>query len=272
MKDSESLKKIVKDKYAEIALAPKQEKSCGCCSDGKTELNYSIMSHEYAHLDGYVEDADLKLGCGVPTEFAGMKEGDRVLDLGSGAGNDVFVTRRIVGDKGAVTGLDFTDEMLTKALANNEKMGYSNVNFVKGDIEHMPLPDKSYDVVISNCVLNLVPDKEKAFSEIMRVLKPGGHFCVSDIVLKGALPDELRSAASLYAGCVSGAMQKTDYLRVIEEAGFQDVEVKQEVVNHVPDEFLLESVSKEVVKAYRTSGAGIYSITVVGRKSLSQTA
>ena len=225
------------------------------------------MSKSYGNVEGYVADADLRLGCGVPTEFAGINEGDRVLDLGSGAGNDVFVARRIVGEKGAVTGLDFTDQMLTKALANNEKMGYANVNFVKGDIENIPLPDNSYDVIISNCVLNLVPDKDRAYSEIMRVLKPGGHFCVSDIVLKGELPDDLRQAASLYAGCISGALQKEDYLAIIDKAGFANVEVKQDINNPVPDEFLLESVSKEAVQAYRDSGAGIYSITVVGTKA-----
>jgi len=266
MKDSDTLKKIVKDKYASIALAPK-EGSCGCCGDG--EINHSVMSLDYTHKDGYVADADLKLGCGVPTDHAGINPGDRVLDLGSGAGNDVFVTRSIVGENGAVTGLDFTDEMLAKAEKNNEKMGFSNVNFVKGDIENIPLPDNSYDVVISNCVLNLVPDKQKAFSEIKRVLKPGGHFCVSDIVLKGELPDDMRDAAALYAGCVSGALQKEDYLSIVKEAGYKNVEVKSERLNDVPDEYLLESVSQESINQYRASGAGIFSITVVGVKPAS---
>lgn len=263
MKDSNSLKQIVKDKYASIAMAPKQE-SCGCCGDG--EINYSIMSLDYSHKDGYVADADLKLGCGVPTDHAGINPGNRVLDLGSGAGNDVFVVRSIIGESGAVTGLDFTDEMLAKAEKNNEKMGFTNVNFVKGDIENIPLPEKSYDVVISNCVLNLVPDKPRAFSEIKRVLKPGGHFCISDIVLKGELPDDMRDAAALYAGCVSGALQKENYLSIVEEAGFKNVEVKSEKLNDVPDEYLLESVSQEVIDAYHESGAGIFSITVVGTK------
>jgi len=263
MKDADSIKNIVKDKYGKIALAPLQE-SCCCGSD--KGINYSIMSQDYTDLDGYVEEADLKLGCGVPTEYAGLKEGQRVLDLGSGAGNDVFVTRRIVGETGAVTGLDFTNEMLNKAVQNNEKMGYANVNFVKGDIENIPLPDNSYDVIISNCVLNLVPDKQKAFAEILRVLKPGGHFCVSDIVLKGELPEDMRNAASLYAGCVSGALQKEDYLAGIKKAGFTGVEVKSERQNDVPDEYLRESVSQQSIDAYRSSGAGIFSITVVGSK------
>lgn len=263
MKNSDSLKQIVKEKYGSIAMASTPG-SCGCCGDG--EINYSVMSLDYTHKDGYVADADLKLGCGVPTDHADIKPGDRVLDLGSGAGNDVFVVRSIVGEKGSVTGLDFTNAMLAKALKNNEKMGFSNVNFVKGDIENIPLPDNSYDVVISNCVLNLVPDKQKAFSEIKRVLKPGGHFCVSDIVLKGELPDDMRNAAALYAGCVSGALQKNDYLNIVEAAGYSNVEVKSERLNNVPNEYLLESVSQDTIDHYRASGAGIFSITVVGRK------
>jgi ubiquinone/menaquinone biosynthesis C-methylase UbiE len=263
MKDSETLKQIVKEKYTEIAVAS-NKKSCGCC--GEKEPDYSMLNLDYTKLDGYVKDADLNLGCGIPTEHAAIKPGDRVLDLGSGAGNDCFVARSIVGETGSVTGLDFTDEMLQKARQNNMKMGYNNVEFIKGDIERIPLPDNSYDVVISNCVLNLVPDKQKAFSEIRRVLKPGGHLCVSDIVLKGELPDELRDAAALYAGCVSGALQKDDYLQIVKESGYSNVKVKEERINDVPDEFLIQHVSKEAIEAYRGSGAGIFSITVLGTK------
>lgn len=263
MKDSESLKQIVKDTYAEIVVAS-SKKNCGCCGD--KEPDYSMMSLDYTQMDGYVEDADLKLGCGIPTKHARIKKGHRVLDLGSGAGNDCFVTRSIVGETGSVTGLDFTDEMLEKANMNNKKMGFQNVEFVKGDIEQIPLPDDTFDVVISNCVLNLVPDKEKGFSEIRRVLKPGGHFCVSDIVLKGELPDDMRDAAALYAGCVSGALQKEDYLQIVQDSGYSQVEVKEERINDVPDVFLIQYVSQEAVDAYRSSGAGIFSITVVGTK------
>jgi len=263
MRNPDTLKKIVRKKYADIALAPKEKSGC-CCGD--KGLDYSIMSLDYTNLDGYLEDADLKLGCGIPSDHAGIKGGDHLLDLGSGAGNDVFVARRIVGENGKVTGLDFTDEMLAKAEANKRKMGYKNVEFVKGDIEQIPLPDNNFDVVISNCVLNLVPDKVKAFSEILRVLKPGGHFCVSDIVLKGDLPDDMREAASLYAGCISGALQKEDYLQIIKNGGFTGVEVKSERINDVPDEMLLPYVSREKLDVYRASGAGIFSITVVGSK------
>ena len=263
MKDSETLKQIVKDKYAEIAVSS-ERKSRGCC--GGKGVDYSVLSLDYSSLNGYVKNADLKLGCGIPTNHAGIKAGDRVLDLGSGAGNDCFVARSIVGEQGFVTGLDFTDEMLDKAKRNNVMMGYENVEFVKGDIEQIPLPDNSYDVVISNCVLNLVPDKEKAFAEIRRVLKPGGHLCVSDIVLKGDLPDDMREAATLYAGCVSGALQKEDYLQIIHESGYSQVEVKEELANDVPDGYLRQHVSEEAIESYRGSGAGIFSITVTATK------
>jgi SAM-dependent methyltransferase len=264
MKDSNGLKNIVKEKYAHIAMAS-EKKSCGCCGD--KESDFSVLSLDYQGVKGYMEDADLRLGCGIPTEHAGITAGDRVLDLGAGAGNDCFVARSLVGDSGWVTGLDFTDEMLQKARRNNEKMGYQNVEFVKGDIEQIPLPDNSYDVIISNCVLNLVPDKMKAYAEIMRLLKPGGHFCVSDIVLQGKLPDDLKEVASLYAGCVSGALQKEEYLQIIEKNGFSNIEVKSEQLNNVPDVYLLLHVSQDAVDAYHASGAGIYSITVVGFKS-----
>ena len=262
MNNSENIKKIVRDKYAGIAI----ESSCGCCGGKEKQTGYTVFNESYKSQQGYLEDADLGLGCGLPTEYANMKAGDAVLDLGSGAGNDCFVARSIVGEAGTVTGLDFTDEMLEKARINNQKMGYTNVLFVKGDIENMPLPDNMYDVVISNCVLNLVPDKQKAFSEIMRVLKPGGQFCVSDIVLLGELPAKIREAATLYAGCVSGALQKEDYLHVIKGSGFSGIEIKKERQVSVPDKQLLPYISQNELMDYKQSGAGIFSITVIGKK------
>jgi len=263
MKNSEALKKIVKDKYADIAMAPK---TGGCCGSDDECVDYSVFSESYAAQPGYLKDADMGLGCGLPTEHANISKGDAVLDLGSGAGNDCFVARSIVGESGKVTGLDFTDEMLEKANLNNKKLGYSNVDFVKGDIESMPLPDSAYDIVISNCVLNLVPDKAKAFSEIYRVLNADGHFCISDVVLKGDLPEELREAATLYAGCVSGALQMEAYLKIIEDAGFRNIEIKKAREIDVPDALLLPYVTKEKLDAYRRTGAGIYSITLVANK------
>ena len=262
MKKSEKLKEIVREKYADIAT----ESSNCCCGNKNKQLDYSVFNESYADTDGYFKDADMNLGCGLPTEHANINKGDAVLDLGSGAGNDVFVARSIVGNTGMITGLDFTDEMLEKAEINNKKAGFTNVNFVKGDIENIPLDADTYNVVISNCVLNLVPDKEKAFSEIKRVLKQNAHFCVSDIVLEGELPEEVRDAAEMYAGCVSGALQMNDYLSVIETTGFNNIEVKKKKQINVPDEQLLEYISKDKLQKFKDAGSGIFSITVVGTK------
>ena len=266
---SEELKKIVKEKYGEIASASLQverEPACGCGCSNETN-DYSILADDYSHLDGYNPDADLYLGCGIPTEFAGIGKGNHVLDLGSGAGNDCFVARSLVGPEGRVTGLDFTDTMVEKARLNLEKTGFKNIEFIKGDIEDMPLPADRFDVVISNCVLNLVPDKQKAFSEIYRVLKPGGHFCISDIVLEGNLPEKIRRAAEMYAGCVSGAMQKSEYLDVISRQGFSAIEIKQYRKTEIPEPELLKVLSPEEAEKFRNSEVGIYSITVTGLKT-----
>ena len=208
----------------------------------------------------------LGLGCGLPTEFAGIKKGDTVVDLGSGAGNDVFVARAIVGDVGKVIGLDFTDEMVNKAVKNKEKLGFQNVEFKLGEIEQMPIENETADVVISNCVLNLVPDKEKAFSEIYRILKPGAHFCVSDIVIKGELHPELKKSAEMYAGCVAGALQLDDYINIIKKTGFTEVEIKKTKTIVLPEELLAKYLSTDEIKNYRQKIEGIYSITVVAYK------
>jgi arsenite methyltransferase len=264
------LKLVVQEKYGQIAQQSKlqNETSCcgatGCCST----VDYTVFSESYNHEDGYNPDADLGLGCGIPTQFAGIKLGDAVLDLGSGAGNDCFVARAIVGAEGQVTGLDFTDAMLEKAIANNAKLGYNNVQFVKGDIEVMPLPDNTFDVVISNCVLNLVPNKEKAFAQIMRVLKPGGHFCVSDVVIKGQLPEKLRLDAEMYAGCVSGAIDIDLYLGIIEQSGFTNITIFKQKEVALPHDILSNYMSSTEMEAFENGHTGIYSITVAGYKSL----
>lgn len=264
MKTAEELKTIVKDKYGEIASKSDSNCGCGCNSPGNNDT-YTI-NDDYTKLEGYNPDADLKLGCGIPVEHASMKEGDSVLDLGAGAGNDCFVARAIVGDKGKVTGLDFTEEMIAKANKNKSKLGYTNVEFAFGDIEKIPLEDNSFDVVISNCVLNLVPNKEKAFNEMYRVTKQGGHFCISDIVLKGELPDKIRDAAAMYAGCVSGAQQKEDYIKTIEKAGFKNISIKAEKTIDVPDYLLLNYLTMDEINDFRKKDIGIYSITVYGEK------
>ena len=267
MKTSEELKNTVKEKYSEIALQSKEDNAVSCCGVGSDcGVDYTIFSEDYTKLDGYNADADLSLGCGLPTEFAQINEGDTVLDLGSGAGNDCFVSRAITGENGKVIGLDFTETMINKARENADKLGFNNVEFRQGDIENMPIGGNSIDVVVSNCVLNLVPDKQKAFSETMRVLKAGGNFSVSDVVLKGELPEGLKNDAEMYAGCVSGAIQQTDYMNIIMNTGFEAVSIQKEKPVILPDEILKNYLSDDEIQQYKDGDFGIYSITVYGRK------
>lgn len=267
MHNAEELKKIVKDKYSEIALQSKDQNEASCCgATGCGTVDYAIFADNYTELEGYNPDADLGLGCGVPTEFAQIKKGDTVLDLGSGAGNDCFVARALVGESGKVIGVDMTEAMITKARANAEKLNFTNVEFRQGEIEDLPLAANRVDVVISNCVLNLVPDKKKAFTETYRVLKAGGHLSISDVVLIGELPAGLVNAAEMYAGCVSGAIQKEEYLQLIRNTGFTNVTVQKEKVILVPDEILKDYLDEEGIRQFRNSNTGIYSITVYGEK------
>lgn len=263
MNNENELKDVVKNKYAEIAVA---SSNCGCCGTNSKVIDYSIMKDDYSDLSGYLKDADLGLGCGVPTEYAGIEKGNTVIDLGCGAGNDIFVARPFAGEEGKLIGIDFTEEMLAKANKNKEKLGADNVEFKLGEIENLPIDENSADVVISNCVLNLVPNKEKAFSEIYRVLNIGGHFCVSDIVIKGELPEKLKASAEMYAGCVAGAIQQEDYLGIIEKSGFSDIEIKRTKVIELPDNILIEYLSDDEIKTFRSNNIGIFSITVVGYK------
>lgn len=263
--NTEDLKRIVKEKYGEIANGSDERKQSSCCchsSDCCSSVDYTVFSESYEKLDGYNPDADLKLGCGIPTQFAGIKTGDSVLDLGSGAGNDCFVARALVGETGKVTGLDFTDEMLEKAGKNLGKLGYKNVFFIKGDIEDMPVPNNAFDVVLSNCVLNLVPDKNKAFSEIQRVLVPGGHFCVSDVVINGYLPEKLRKDAEMYVGCVSGASRMDDYLEIIKKNGFENIRIHKQKEIFLPEEMLKEYLNSDEIKAFTNGESAILSITI----------
>ena len=267
MKTNLDLKEIVKSKYSEIALQDKAINAASCCGAGScsTEV-YNIMTDDYEGLQGYNPDADLSLGCGLPTQFAGIKAGDTVLDLGSGAGNDCFVARHETGETGKVIGVDFTPAMIEKARKNAANLGYTNVEFIEGDIEELPVANDTVDVVVSNCVLNLVPDKEKAFAEMFRVIKPGGHFSVSDVVLKGELPVALKSAAEMYAGCVSGAIQKDKYLNHIFMAGFQKLSIQKEKEIVLPDDILSDYLTPSEIATYRNSGNGIYSVTVSAEK------
>lgn len=267
MQTEQELKALVKEKYSEIAEQSRTQNLSSCCGSGCcSDEVYNIMSDDYSQLKGYTADADLGLGCGLPTEFAQIKKGDVVIDLGSGAGNDCFVARAATGETGKVIGIDFTEKMIEKARTNAEKLGYHNVEFRFGDIEHMPVSANVADVVVSNCVLNLVPNKFNVLQEVFRVLKPGGHFSISDIVLEGELPAQLKQAAEMYAGCVSGAIQKQVYLELIHATGFTNITLQKEKVINIPDDILIKYISKEEIAAFRNSNMGIYSITVYAEK------
>ena len=267
METQEQLKALVKEKYTEIALQDKETNQSSCCGAGgcSTEV-YNIMTDDYTTLEGYNPDADLGLGCGLPTQFAKIRKGDVVIDLGSGAGNDAFVARHETGADGKVIGIDFTPAMINRARMNAEKLGFYNVEFRQGDIEQMPVSANMADVVVSNCVLNLVPNKYAVIKEICRVLKPGGHFSISDIVLEGQLPEAIRTAAEMYAGCVSGAIQRQVYMELIEQNGFMNITVQKDKAIIVPDDILSNYLSAEEIGVFRASGTGIRSITVYAEK------
>ncbi|HEY9261540.1 arsenite methyltransferase [Chitinophaga sp.] len=267
MATDEQMKEIVKQKYSEIALQDKATNESSCCGSGccSTEV-YNIMSDDYSTLEGYNPDADLGLGCGLPTQFAKIKKGDTVIDLGSGAGNDCFIARQETGEAGKVIGIDFTPAMIEKARNNAEKLQFNNVEFRQGDIEKMPVTANVADVVVSNCVLNLVPNKDAVIKEIFRVLKPGGHFSISDIVLQGVLPAKIQEAAEMYAGCVSGAVQKQIYLDMIDNNGFKNITIQKEKTIHIPDDILSNYLNAEEMAAFRSGNTGIYSITVYAEK------
>ena len=267
MNTNEEIKEMVKQKYAEIALQNQETNASSCCGSGgcSTEV-YNIMTDDYDHLEGYNPDADLKLGCGLPTEFAKIKKGDYVVDLGSGAGNDCFVARAEAGESGKVVGIDFTPEMIEKARNNADKLGFNNVEFRLGDIENIPLMSNVADVVVSNCVMNLVPNKPKAFAEVQRILKPTGHFSISDIVLEGDLPEKIKNAAEMYAGCVASAIQMEDYLKIIENSGFKNITLQKKKPIIVPDDILKNYLNDEEIQQYKDSTTRIYSITVFAEK------
>ena len=269
MNTETELKELVKEKYSQIANQSLEQNLTSCCGATSSccgDDAYTIMSEDYTKLEGYNPDADLGLGCGIPTQFAKMKVGDTVLDLGSGAGNDAFVARRVVGEKGKVIGVDFSEAMLEKARNNADKLGVNNVEFRLGDIEKLPIGGNRIDVVLSNCVLNLVPNKKAVFAEVFRVLKGGAHFSISDIVLEGALPEKLKKAAEMYAGCVSGAIQKSEYLDIIKQTGFTNITLQKDRKIIVPDDILLQYISTEELEELKKSDLGIYSITVYAEK------
>jgi arsenite methyltransferase len=268
----ETLKEKIKEAYTEAITSQKQTVSCcgpsnvvasSCCGSSP---GISGFNEDYSQMPGYNPDADYGLGCGIPIEYAGIKLGHTVLDLGSGAGNDVFVARSIVGPSGKVIGVDMTPAMIDQANKNKEKLKYENVEFILGDIEDLPVSDKTIDTVISNCVLNLVSDKLKTYRGIHRALKPGGHFSISDVVVSGPLTEKMKGVVELYAGCISGAMVKEQYLDVIRTADFKNIEVKKEKVVYLPDTFLLQYLTEKELIEFRASGVQILSVTVFGER------
>jgi arsenite methyltransferase len=273
MATDQELKEIVRLKYADIAKQDKETNMSSCCGAGgcSTEV-YNIMSEDYTILEGYNADADLGLGCGLPTQFARIKKGDVVIDLGSGAGNDCFIARHETGETGKVIGIDFTPEMIDKARSNAEVRGFNNVEFRQGDIEHMPVTANVADVIVSNCVLNLVPNKDGVFKEIFRVLKPGGHFSISDVVLVGTLPDGLRHDAEMYAGCVAGAIQKDVYLELIRINGFEEITVQKIKPIDIPTDILSRYLSDSDIDRMKDGTVGIFSMTVFAQKPLAEKA
>jgi arsenite methyltransferase len=264
---ADELKAIVREKYSSIADADKGTNEASCCGSTCCSTDVvNIMSESYEKLEGYSPDADLGLGCGLPTQFAKIKKGDVVIDLGSGAGNDCFVARAEAGEDGRVIGIDFTPRMIERARANATKLGFQNVEFRDGDIDNLPVRDNFADVIVSNCVLNLVPDKQKVFSEIYRTLKPGGHFSISDVVLSGKLPDGLAHDAAMYAGCVAGAIPKRDYIGMIMDTGFLKVGIQKESVITIPDDILKEYLDVEEMADYKAGRSSLVSITVYAEK------
>ncbi len=262
--DPSEIKAVVREKYGALAQAS-DSCCCGptnCCGDG----SINVSPNEYTQLDGYVKEADLGLGCGLPTQYANIQPGETVVDLGSGAGNDVFVARRMAGETGRVVGVDMTPAMIEKAIQNNEGLGYTNVEFRLGEIEQLPVEENFADVILSNCVLNLVPDKQKAFSEIARVLKPGGRFSISDLVLTGPLPEGVRTATALYIGCIAGATTTEAYMDYIAKAGLRDVQVTSSKKVDLPDEVLRNYATENEIREFVKSGTEVLSITVTGRK------
>jgi len=273
MSNDNELKEIVRQKYSEIALQDKETNQASCCGSSccSTEV-YNIMSDDYTTLEGYNPDADLGLGCGLPTQFAKIKQGDVVIDLGSGAGNDCFIARAETGETGKVIGIDFTPAMIERARTNAEARSFNNVEFRQGDIEKMPVTSNVADVIVSNCVLNLVPNKDGVFKEIYRTLKPGGHFSISDVVLVGLLPDALRKDAEMYAGCVSGAVQKETYLELIDINGFTNVTIQKEKPIIIPDDILKNYLNETELISFKAGNTGIFSITVYAEKPKDQKA
>jgi len=246
----EKVRKMVREGYGKIAKAEKCGCGCGCGSNVSETIGYSLEE-----LGSVPEGADMNLGCGNPVALAILKEGETVVDLGSGGGLDCFLAAERVGEKGRVIGVDMTAEMLDKARANCRKGIYKNVEFRLGEIENLPVADSTADVIISNCVINLSPNKQRVFEEAFRVLKPGGRLMISDMVLLNELPEAVKKSVQAYVGCIAGAEMKNAYTKMIGEAGFEEVKVIE--VTHLPLELMLsDATAKAIMKELNLTEKG----------------
>lgn len=270
MRTDQETRALVRERYAAVARGEGGccGSSCGC-GEAMAPDGLDTIGAAYEGVAGHVAEADLHLGCGVPTRHAALKPGERVLDLGSGAGNDAFIARHEVGAGGHVLGVDMTAGMIAKARANTAKLGFENVEFREGQLEDLPVEAASIDVVISNCVLNLVPDKGRAFAEMFRVLRPGGRFCISDIVATEELPPAVREVAALHVGCVAGAMAEAEYVALLRATGFEGVHFAEEKPIRLSDQALAAHMSTAEIAAFRASGIRIKSVTVRGTRPAS---
>lgn len=268
MTSHDDIRTLVRERYGAIAQAATSccaPTSCGCGPEMAPD-GLNVIGDGYQGVAGRLEEADLNLGCGVPTRHAALRRGETVLDLGSGAGNDAFIARHEVGTEGRVIGVDMTPEMIAQARGNATRLAFANVEFRLGEIERLPVDANTVDVVISNCVLNLVPNKAQAFAEMFRVLRPGGRFCVSDIVATGELPGPVQDAAGLYVGCVAGAMPEADYLAMLDQVGFERVHIAEAKSVAIPDGALAPHMEADEIAAFRASGIVLKSVTVIGSK------
>lgn len=270
----EKVKKIIRKRYAKVAQTSGSysASSVSCCSAPTEEQLSQMVGYSQEELTAVPEDANLGLGCGNPTALASLKEGERVLDLGSGAGFDCFLASKRVGEKGRVIGVDMTPEMLEKARSNAKKGKYTNVEFRLGEIENLPVADNSVDVIISNCVINLAPNKKRVFEEAYRVLAPNGRLMVSDIVLLKELPKAIRENVEAYAGCIAGAEIKEKYLETMRDAGFKQVKILKEKAYPI-DYIISEPETKEQIsqlgltaKEVTEAANSIVSISVTAQK------
>jgi SAM-dependent methyltransferase len=273
--ENKKIKKTVQDRYAKIA-----NQKTSCCGSTEVCSGSSLSPEDMSKSVGYTEeqmrsvpeDANLGLGCGNPTALASLKKGETVLDLGSGAGFDCFLAANKVGKDGKVIGVDMTPAMIKKAKENAKKNGYTNVEFRHGDIENLPITENSVDVIISNCVINLSPDKKQVFQEAFRVLKPGGRIIVSDIVLHKELPDYVKNSVEAYVGCIAGASLKSEYLKFIKEAGFKEITITDETpfpLDMITDDPTAQAIIKKAAitnEELQKVGSYVVSIKVTGKK------